>query len=171
MAENEIDQKITNALFELMEEKDYKSISITDIVNKAGLSRVTYYRHFSSKEEIIIRFFELTKNRFVEQVRLSSASGAENYELIILGLFLFFKANMKANKCLRKAGLESELLNFLSDEFLCRLPVKLDKYMAYFVSGALYNVLIHWLDGDCKDSIDEVSKPFVEVQNFMQKGA
>lgn len=171
MAENEIDQKITNALFQLMEEQEYKSISITDIVNKAGLSRVTYYRHFSSKEEIIIRFFELTKNRFVDQIRLNTPSGEENYELIILALFLYFKANMKANKCLRKAGLENELLKFLTDEFLCKLPVKLDKYMAYFVSGALYNVLIHWLDGDCKDSIDEVSKPFVEIQNFMHESA
>ncbi len=171
MAENEIDQKITNALFELMEEKDYKSISITDIVNKAGLSRVTYYRHFSSKEDIVIRFFELTKNRFVDQIRLNTTEGEENYELIILALFLFFKANMKANKCLKKAGLESELLKFLTDEFLSKLPVKLDKYMAYFVSGALYNVLIHWLDGDCKDSIDEVSRPFVEIQKYMSKDA
>ena len=59
-----------------MEKKDYKSISITDIVDEAGLSRVTYYRHFSTKEDIIIRYFELTKKRFSEQTRLAKGNEA-----------------------------------------------------------------------------------------------
>lgn len=169
MKQNDIDTKITEALLSLMEKKDYKSISITDIVNEAHLSRVTYYRHFSTKEDIIIRYFELTKKRFAEQTRLTSGGAPKNNELVILALFLFFKANIKANKCLRKAGLDGELLKFLSTEFLENLPVKFDKYIAYFVAGALYNVLIHWLDNDCKDSIEEVSKPFIDVQNALEK--
>lgn len=149
-----------------MEEKEYKDISITDIVNRAGLSRVTYYRHFNYKEDIILKYFEITKNRFAEQTRIHELE-SENYEVIILSLFLFFKANIKANKCLRKAGLDNELLKFLSTEFLDNLPVKLDKYVALFVAGALYNVLINWLDNDCKDSIEEVSRPFIDIQNAL----
>ncbi len=168
MATN-IDSKITNALFDLLEKKDYQDISITDIVNKAGLSRVTYYRHFSSKEDIVLRFFTMTKDNFIKQISLSNLDGSTNYELIILSLFLFFKANIKANKCLKKAGLEAELLKFLSNEFLTNLPVKLDKYIAYFVAGALYNVLINWLDNDCKDPIDVVSKPFIDTQMALAK--
>ncbi len=57
MKKEEIDSRITNALISLMEEKDYNSISITDITSKAGLSRVTYYRHFDTKEDVLIRFF------------------------------------------------------------------------------------------------------------------
>ncbi len=169
MAEKNIEKKITDALFSLMKKKDYKSISITDIVNEAGLSRVTYYRHFSSKEEIIIKFFQLTKNDFINRLGLNSPSKESNYEVTILGLFLFFKSNISINKCLKEAGLENELLKFLTDEFMTNLPVKLDKYMACFVAGALYNVLIHWLDSDCKDPIDEVSKPFIEIQNFVRE--
>ena len=167
MTSSEIDQKITDALFELIEEKDYESISITEIVNKAGLSRVTYYRHFKNKEDIVLRFFEITKNRFIDQVRLVKLDDTRNYEVVIMALFLFFKANIAANKCLKKAGLEDELLNFLSTEFLDNLGMNLDKYLAYFVAGALYNVLIKWLDNDCKDSIDEVSKPFIKIQNSL----
>ncbi len=167
MKQIDIDTKITNALLSLMNEQEYKDISITDIVKKAGLSRVTYYRHFNSKEDILIRFFTLTKNRFLEQTKLADPNSAQTNELVILGLFLFFKANMNANKSLRKAGLDSELLRFLSTEFLENLPVKLDKYIAYFVAGALYNVLINWLDNDCKDSIDEVSRPFIELQSTL----
>ena len=169
MKKNDIDVKITTALLDLMEEKEYDDISIKDIVSKAGLSRVTYYRHFNSKEDILIRYLELAKKRFMDQTRLSSESNPENAEIAIYALFLFFKANMKINKCLRKARLDNELLKFLSNDFLLNLPVKLDKYVAYFVAGALYNVLINWLDEYCKDSIEEVSKPFVNVQNLFKE--
>ncbi len=168
MKQNEIDRKITKALLDLMEEQDFQDISITDIVKKAGLSRVTYYRHFKTKEDVLIRYFELTKNRFSEQIRPEGENAPANNELVILALFLFFKSNMATNKCLRKAGLDGELLKFLSTEFLENLPEKFDKYVAYFVAGALYNVLIHWLDNDCKDSIEEVSRPFVKLQNFFE---
>ena len=168
MKQNDIDTKITNALISLMSEKDYKSISITDIVNKAGLSRVTYYRHFNTKEDILIRYFELTKNRFVEQTMSAGTMNADSNEVIILALFLYFKANMNANKCLRKAGLDGELLKFLSEEFLDNLPIKLEKYTAICIAGGLFNVLINWLDNDCKDPIDEVSKPFIEIQESLK---
>ncbi len=167
MKQNEIDKKITNALLALMEEKSYEDITVTDIVKKAGTSRVTYYRHFNSKEDIILRFFEMTKDRFVEQIKDDDEDLPRDNELAIMALFLYFKANIKANKCLRKAGLDGELLKFLSNEFLENLPVKLDKYLAYFVAGALYNVLIHWLDGDCLDSIEEISKPFILTQKAL----
>lgn len=164
MKKNDVKTNIVNALIELLDEKEYESISITDIVNKANVSRATYYRYFKEKEDVVKCFFELTKDKFISTIQVSQGGLPENNEVTILSLFLFFKANIKANKCIRKAGLEKELLNFLSTEFLSNLPVKLDEYLAYFVSGALYNVLIHWLDKDCKDPIEEVSRPFVNIQ-------
>ncbi len=170
MKQNEIDKNITNALLSLMEEEDYDSITVTDIVKRAGTSRVTYYRHFTSKEDVILHFFEMTKARFVDQITINGNEIPSDNSLAIMALFLYFKANIKANKCLRKAGLDGELLKFLSNEFLENLPVKLDKYVAYFVAGALYNVLINWLDNDCQDSIEEISKPFIVAQKALSQG-
>ncbi len=164
MKKNDAKENIVNALIELMETKDYNSISITDIVNKADISRVTYYRYFKEKEDVIKYFFTMTKERFFATANISSKSVPTNNEVTILGLFLFFKANIKANKCIQKAGLDKELLTFLSTEFFNNLPVKLDEYLIYFVAGALYNVLIHWLDNDCKDPIEVVSRPFINIQ-------
>ena len=164
-----VDRAIIKALLDLMEEKDYKDITITDITNKADTSRVTFYRHFPTIEDILIKYFELTSERYQEQSLLQYESGDRNNEVAILSLFLFFKSNLKATKALMKAGLENQLLKFLNNEFLNKLPVKLDEYLAYFVSGALYNVLIHWSENDCKDSIESVSKPFIELQKTFSK--
>lgn len=169
MKKNDAKTNIVNALIELMDEQDYDSITITDIVNRANVSRVTYYRYFKEKEDVVKCFFEITKNKFFSTIQIAKDGLPEDNEVTILSLFLFFKANMKANKCIQKAGLEKELLDFLSTEFLDNLPVKLDEYLAYFVSGALFNVLIHWLDKDCKDSIEEVSRPFINIQERYNK--
>lgn len=97
MRQKDIENAITNALLELMKTEDYDKISITDIVNKAGLSRVTYYRHFNSKEDILIRFFDNAKSKFLE---MNKVSGPDTNELVILNLFIYFKSNMEVNKCL-----------------------------------------------------------------------
>ncbi|MBR6940531.1 MAG: TetR/AcrR family transcriptional regulator, partial [Clostridia bacterium] len=41
---------ITTALLIIIREKDYDEITITDITEKAGVSRMAYYRNYKSKD-------------------------------------------------------------------------------------------------------------------------
>ena len=49
---------IESALIKLMEKKDFAHISITEIITKAGVSRVSYYRNYSSKEDILSKYMQ-----------------------------------------------------------------------------------------------------------------
>lgn len=49
--------RLWHALFELMKEKSYSSISISEITEHADVGRATYYRHFTSKDDLIIFAF------------------------------------------------------------------------------------------------------------------
>ena len=44
---------ITTALLQLMNEKTLSQISVTELVERAGVARVSFYRNFSSKENVI----------------------------------------------------------------------------------------------------------------------
>ena len=44
---------ITKALFNLMKKKDYLEITVSEIVNAAGVSRNSFYRNYQSIEDII----------------------------------------------------------------------------------------------------------------------
>ena len=44
---------ITTAFLQLMDEKSISNISIIEIVKRAGVARASFYRNFSSKENII----------------------------------------------------------------------------------------------------------------------
>ncbi|WP_143803627.1 TetR/AcrR family transcriptional regulator, partial [Oenococcus oeni] len=46
-------QWLSEALIELMKTKDYQDISITEIAQKAELSRKTFYHSFKNKEAVI----------------------------------------------------------------------------------------------------------------------
>ena len=45
---------IVTALLRLMDTKNYSDISITEITNLAGVSRMAYYRNYKNKDEILI---------------------------------------------------------------------------------------------------------------------
>ena len=45
-------QMITNALMQLLKEKPYEEITVTDIAERSQLVRKTFYRNFSGKDEI-----------------------------------------------------------------------------------------------------------------------
>ncbi|WP_144510462.1 TetR/AcrR family transcriptional regulator [Bacillus sp. FJAT-22090] len=44
---------LKESLISLMKEKDFKDVSITDIVQTADLNRGTFYKHFQYKEELL----------------------------------------------------------------------------------------------------------------------
>lgn len=44
---------IQEALIELLNKKTIKEISITDLTEKAGIARSTFYRYYSSLDEVI----------------------------------------------------------------------------------------------------------------------
>lgn len=47
---------ITQAFFELLEKKPFNQLSVIEIVSLAGVSRSTYYRYFTCKEDIVKSF-------------------------------------------------------------------------------------------------------------------
>ncbi|CAH0345994.1 TetR/AcrR family transcriptional regulator [Bacillus sp. CECT 9360] len=46
-------QALKGAIISLMQKKDFKKISITDIVHLADLNRGTFYKHYQYKEELL----------------------------------------------------------------------------------------------------------------------
>lgn len=53
-------ESIETALVFLLEKKDLKQISISELVKKAGVSRNAFYRNYKSKEEILEKAYART---------------------------------------------------------------------------------------------------------------
>ena len=52
-------ESVVEGLWELLEDKSFEKISVSELVERAGIGRVTFYRNFSNKEEVLKRSFNM----------------------------------------------------------------------------------------------------------------
>jgi AcrR family transcriptional regulator len=167
---NVVEDSITTALLELMQKKEFSKISITEIVQKAGVSRVTYYRHFNSKEDVLFTYFGIAKDKFLLSVL--DLIMEKDWKAIVKAIFLTFKEKKEIVKSLQKAHLEHFFLDYLNAEFLEKRPIPAgyNDYFLYFLAGAVYNCCMCWLKSDCSDPVEQVIESFDKVyDSFTEK--
>lgn len=142
---------IIEALFRLMKEYEYEKISVTDIANKAGVGRATFYRHFKTKEDVIKYYFSHQKEKYVSEQRYYPRC-REDYTQNVLRTFNAFKNQKDILLLLHKANLDQIYFDYLNKNFIAMFentfPGK-NKYEALIYSGMLFNVSIAWLEEGC----------------------
>lgn len=159
---------IVQALFKLMSEYEYEKISVTDITNKAGVGRATFYRYFKRKEDIIIYYFEHNTKGFQFEQRFYPRCKAD-YIKVVASVLSLFKQQKEPFKLIRKARLEHIYLDYLNKNFAEMFASDhpdTNKYQPYLYAGMLYNVSMVWLDGDCSEPIEELAEMIVSAIYF-----
>ena len=68
--------KTKNALFEtltnLMKEKTFEEIKVSDICNKALINRSTFYAHYSDKYELLADAIQNLKNSLISELKANN---------------------------------------------------------------------------------------------------
>ena len=89
---------IFEALMQLMEKKPYDKITVSDIADKAGVARPTFYRNYDDKEDVV---FEYLRNTFGTELMNSGKDKKEDTQNAI-ALVFNYKYMIKHQKNLRK---------------------------------------------------------------------
>lgn len=159
---------IVQALFILMSSYEYEKISVTDIAEKAGVGRATFYRYFKRKEDIIRYYFEHVTKSFIFEQRIYPRC-KEDYIHIVTKVFTLFKENKETLKLLRKARLEYIYLDYLNENFALMFQSEYEdkgSYEPYLYAGMLFNVSMAWLDDDCREEPDVLADMMVSAIYF-----
>ena len=64
-----VKERIEVALVHLMEEKPFPEITVTDLIQKAEVARVSFYRNFSSTADVIESLTDKMAHTFLEDLR------------------------------------------------------------------------------------------------------
>lgn len=150
---------IAEALFKLMEKKDFSEISITEIARKAGVGRATFYRNFTDKQSIVVYYFNRMKSRFNRSVQFVPRSEEDYYDLILM-ILRTLRENKETVKKLIDARLDSLLLEYLNEGFradFLNSNKPQNEYLPYAYAGALYNITLAWVKNDCSDDIQTIA--------------
>ncbi len=147
-------QKMVQALLRVMEQYDYKEITVTQIAQEARLSRKTFYRLFSGKDEILSLFFEGLFQECFGRIR---ARNIRRYWDVMQAFFDFWEERKELLFLLQKNGLlpqvfeqscqyAVQVFTFVrSEEAAESFALPLPYLLAYSVGG-MHSMLLKWVE-------------------------
>lgn len=157
-----VKQRITGTLFSLMEQKSLAEITVTELVEQAGVARASFYRNYASKEDVLIKLVQGILDEFGRESRLDSG-GVYSYENILLS-FQYCSRYRRYILDLCRSGFMSVLLeelNHFHESVEGSMPSSsIEKYRLYMYTGALLNTALVWLAGDSRTSPEEIARFF-----------
>lgn len=150
------EEAFTRALFQLMEEKPFESITICELSKAADYDRKTFYRHFTSKEDVLKLYCSYILN---EMAAMEKDLGTLTFYTGILSYFRFWEQHMDFLYLLEKHGLlhfmednQAELIyEYVGKQVQPEIPDNIEKatdfskYSVFFTYGGLWSILVYWL--------------------------
>lgn len=158
------------ALIELMESKDYADISITELTEKSDIARQSFYRIYSSKDDILLSKMDEIHEDIFRKSEMSLECNNQFLDMVIRQLVLAFQENEKFFTAILNAGLQHKALTQFA-EYIGRFYLKkedyqeLDKiqqYRIHYIVGGIYMVLFKW--HECN-----MNTPSETIIDIMQK--
>lgn len=58
------DERLLDTAYELFSARGVRDVGVDELVERAGVAKATLYRHFSSKDELILAFLQLREERW-----------------------------------------------------------------------------------------------------------
>ena len=151
-----------SALMELLEKKEYAEISIQDIVDKAGFSRMGYYRNFKNIDEILDYYLEEYTDSFVK------ASGIfvkdVGVEKFVNGLFKHLCSEETKNlfMLLNKRGLQLHFYRPFALQYGF-MDYETDPYLYSFFGSGYFGVFYKWISTGCKETAEELTEIVLNI--------
>ena len=78
--------KMEKAFFDLLQQKHYSKIAVSDIIEKAGVSRTTFYRHYVDIFDMYDKVADHLIEEFVK-VLFTSSLGEDDIVLVLYDKF------------------------------------------------------------------------------------
>lgn len=160
---------IYQTLLDLMKEKTFEEIKVSDICSKAMINRSTFYAHYEDKYELLIDFLSNLKEEFARELNESckeNLSIREDY-IRLISLFLdhidskrdVYNSIMVNN---RSSIMMDILLSVVNDDILKRfkendinLKVPTEVISKFYLGGVI-NIGMEWLSNSNKYTKEEI---------------
>ena len=146
------------SLMQLLEKKELKKITISELVERAGVSRDAFYRNYSSQEQILEEIFKNTVQGITDKLEEFNFK-TEMYQI---WLFLFKEAKKEARVISLAIDYNFEkLLTQAVFDFLEKRNRNAKKttnsYMNSFWSSAVVSVLSKWIKDGMKVPAEKIA--------------
>ena len=158
-----VKEQITKALLLLLETKNIDDISISELTSAAEIGRVSFYRNYKNKEDILRQ----EADRLLAQWGsiFQAMPSNEEYNIFFLSLFDFFQNNKSFFTTLYQSGLSHIIMDTIvaTADILPQTP-NLDAYLKSFWAYGVYGWIIEWIKRGMQESSQELLQLFKNAQ-------
>ena len=89
--EPEARERIVDSSYELFSRRGIQAVGVDELIEKAGVAKATLYRHFPSKDDLVLEFLESREERWThELVEAGAKSRGSTPEEQLLAIFDVF---------------------------------------------------------------------------------
>lgn len=169
--------RMDEALFQLLEEKDFAYITVKEICEKAGVNRSTFYLHYETVNDLLTEsaryiidklianmpqdtaeFIEKLQTRPLEELLMITPEYLMPYLHFIKEHRRIFRTSVEHSSVLRMddayLALNRHIFAPILDRF--HIPPSERKYIMPFYIHGLMAIINEWLKEDCKDSVEHI---------------
>lgn len=173
MANQRVKDRLLSALIEFAGHKDWSKLTVTELIEKSGVARASFYRNFKSVEEIIDYGVQQMSLRYHEH-RPFAAEDFHSRD-VMLYKFQFYREYARLVLAFHYARVSTTLLDVITDceiDASGDMPVSsITKYELYYFSGAFYNMLLCWLESGMKETPEAMADEFLRIANSAPSGS
>lgn len=153
------------ALFMLMKTKPFNTITVKDITDKAGISRLTFYRNFESKEDILRYHMQLGFQEYIEQIR--HAKEIDLKKTIAL-CYAYWGRRQDEIRLISSQNLGWLLKEPFEDFFhLVLKELNMDEkysyFQAQFIIGGMFSDMLAWINEPQGRNAEDIAEEILEI--------
>ena len=160
-----------DALIELMQEKPFDTITVQDVLDRAHVSRSTFYAHYSDKDDLLMSDAE----EFFESISMALSVHGDKSDRVfpVMEFFVHLSDVQPFYKALVKSGKFQENMELARGHFARGIERRLSELprgksipphqlpaIAFTHAGALLSLLMWWLDRGMRESPAEMDELF-----------
>lgn len=169
---------IRSALFELLEKKELKRITVTDICKLADVNRGTFYKYYQNVPDLFSKSMDALFEE-LSDILEKNCREQLSFDELYSNVLLMLAENSDFNRFIRTDTMQCYTLihkiieaarpNLLRS--MCsRMPSLSERdanYMFDFIWGGAAHIIMQWLENDMRISQDEIKQVLIHLTDLM----
>ena len=155
-------QSIIDALLILLKTQMLGEIRIVDLVQLAEVSRNSFYRNFTDKDDVLRRYISDVTDKWYQKAGMDFFSYRKDYQFFIPLLYFLYEYRDLTSILIRNGK-----LHLLKEEFDHRALTLLngaeDPWYFAYLSGGVFNVYRRWAETGHVETPEEIAEHLAKI--------
>lgn len=159
---------LTTALLQLLQTTDLNDIKISQLVTRAGVSRMAFYRNFETLEDVLVAYFEPEIRQIFDEV-LNHVTATEKLQRLSefleeFGAALKLSIQRHYEPIIRQIFFANMQRFYESETTLQQVPPAKRRYWIGFMSAGIYEIWREWLLDEQQDTLEDLHQLIAALQ-------